>query len=122
VNELADRVAVMYAGRVIEIADRETLLSRAVHPYTAGLLRSMPARSAPHERLPEIPGVVPSPLHWPAGCRFSTRCEQRFEPCSEQEPGATHLAHGHIAHCHAVERDQHATSGGSGEGRTDGER
>ena len=114
VNELADRVAVMYAGRVIEIADRETLLSKAVHPYTAGLLRSMPARSAPHARLPEIPGVVPSPAHWPAGCRFASRCEKRFAPCEADEPGATHLAEGHIAHCHAVERDRASIAGGEG--------
>jgi oligopeptide/dipeptide ABC transporter ATP-binding protein len=105
VNELADRVAVMYAGRVVELADRETLLSRAVHPYTEGLLRSMPARTPPGERLPEIPGVVPSPGHWPEGCRFASRCEARFAPCTTVEPIATHLAGDHVAHCHAVERD-----------------
>jgi len=111
VNELADRVAVMYTGQIVELADRETLLARPAHPYTAGLLRSMPARSAPGERLPEIPGVVPSPGHWPAGCRFASRCALRFEPCTHTQPAATAMGDGHTAHCHAVARDLGAAPG-----------
>ncbi len=104
VNELADRVAVMYAGRLVESAPREALLSDPLHPYTQGLLRSMPARSRPGEPLPEIPGVVPSPDQWPAGCRFSTRCSARFEPCSEVFPPPTRPASGRQVCCHEVER------------------
>ena len=67
VNELADRIAVMYAGQIVEEGDRETVLSRARHPYTQGLLRSIPSLAVRGERLAEIAGVVPQPLEWPAG-------------------------------------------------------
>jgi len=102
VNELSDRVAVMYAGRIIETGTREEIFAGARHPYTRGLLRSMPALAAPGERLAEIAGVVPSPREWPAGCRFSTRCDECFEPCAEQVPGATEVGAGHEVWCHAV--------------------
>ena len=104
VNELADRVAVMYAGRLVEVADRRTLLSDPLHPYTQGLLRSIPALSSAGERLPEIPGVVPSADQWPAGCRFSTRCPVRFEPCAEIFPEEIQPAAGRRVWCHEVER------------------
>ena len=102
VNELADRVAVMYAGRLVEMADRVSLLSDPLHPYTQGLLRSIPALSAPGEPLPEIPGVVPSPDQWPVGCRFSTRCPKRFEPCADQFPAESNPGVGRRVWCHAV--------------------
>jgi oligopeptide/dipeptide ABC transporter ATP-binding protein len=110
VNELADRVAVMYAGRLVEVADREGLLSDPRHPYTQGLLRSIPALSAPGVPLPEIAGVVPTPDRWPAGCRFSTRCPKRFEPCAEIFPEETKPTPGRRVWCHEVERA--AGSGG----------
>ena len=102
VNELADRVAVMYAGRLVEMADRVSLLADPLHPYTQGLLRSIPALSAPGEPLPEIPGVVPSPDQWPVGCRFSTRCPKRFEPCADQFPAESNPGVGRRVWCHAV--------------------
>ena len=103
VNELADRVAVMYAGRIVEVAERRTLLSDPLHPYTQGLLRSIPALSRAGEKLPEIPGVVPPPDQWPAGCRFSTRCTFRFEPCADVVPGETRPSIGRRVWCHHVE-------------------
>jgi peptide/nickel transport system ATP-binding protein len=106
VNELADRVAVMYAGRLVESGPREALFSNPLHPYAQGLLRSMPARSRPGEPLPEIPGVVPSPDEWPAGCRFSTRCPVRFEPCADAFPNELRLAEGRHVWCHDVERSR----------------
>ena len=102
VNELADRVAVMYAGRLVEMADRVSLLADPLHPYPQGLLRSIPALSAPGEPLPEIPGVVPSPDQWPEGCRFSTRCPKRFEPCADQFPAESNPGVGRRVWCHAV--------------------
>lgn len=102
VNELSDRVAVMYAGRLVEMADRVSLLSDPLHPYTQGLLRSIPALSAPGEPLPEIPGVVPSPDQWPLGCRFSTRCPKCFEPCAGQFPAESNPRVGCRVWCHAV--------------------
>jgi oligopeptide/dipeptide ABC transporter ATP-binding protein len=113
VNELADRVAVMYAGRIVELGSRSDILGDPQHPYTRGLLRSMPALAPPGERLPEIPGVVPSPAEWPAGCRFSTRCERRFEPCDAEVPGPRTLAPGRIAWCHALDEGE-TTSGAHG--------
>lgn len=104
VNELADRVAVMYAGRLVEVAEREALLSNPLHPYTRGLLRSIPALSRAGDRLPEIPGVVPPPEQWPSGCRFSTRCSLRFEPCAEVFPEEIQHSSGRRVWCHEVAR------------------
>jgi oligopeptide/dipeptide ABC transporter ATP-binding protein len=104
VNELADRVAVMYAGRLVEVAERKALLSDPLHPYTQGLLKSIPALSRAGDRLPEIPGVVPSPEEWPSGCRFSTRCPLCFDPCSDQFPEEIQPAPGRRVWCHEVER------------------
>jgi peptide/nickel transport system ATP-binding protein len=102
VNELADRIAVMYAGRLVEQGERFEVLAGARHPYTQGLLRSMPSRARPRERLHEIPGVVPPARDWPVGCRFATRCERAWERCRSELPGATVLSRSHTAHCHAV--------------------
>jgi oligopeptide/dipeptide ABC transporter ATP-binding protein len=109
VNELADRVAVMYAGRIVETAPRKTLLAHARHPYTQGLLRSMPAVAPRGQRLPEIAGVVPSPLEWPPGCRFSTRCPEVFDRCRREVPEPTVLDAAHFACCHAVARAEEAS-------------
>jgi oligopeptide/dipeptide ABC transporter ATP-binding protein len=102
VNEIADRVAVMYAGRIVEEAPRRDLLAAPRHPYTQGLLRSLPGRARPGERLEEIPGTVPPPSEWPRGCRFVTRCPRAFEPCPDIDPGPTAVGAGHTACCHAV--------------------
>ena len=105
VNELADRVAVMYAGRIIEVAGRREIFSRARHPYTQGLLRSIPALARRGQPLLEIPGVVPSPEDWPPGCRFSTRCPRVFDRCQSEVPSGCELAPDHRAWCHAVAED-----------------
>lgn len=106
VNELADRVAVMYAGRIVEEGSRHQVLAEASHPYTQGLLRSMPARVTRGEPLAEIPGVVPSPGRWPAGCRFATRCDRVFETCRSVVPGATSLGPERSVWCHAVAEER----------------
>jgi oligopeptide/dipeptide ABC transporter ATP-binding protein len=102
VNELSDRVAVMYAGRIVETGSRHAIFRRAAHPYTRGLLRSNPVLAARGERLPEIAGVVPSPENWSSGCRFATRCAHRFERCEVEVPGFSPLGEGHAAACHAL--------------------
>ncbi len=106
VNEMADRVAVMYAGRIVESGSRLDVLARPRHPYTQGLLRSMPALAPPDERLPEIPGVVPPPGQWPDGCRFATRCSIQVEECRRCVPEMVAVADGHLAGCHLVETGQ----------------
>jgi oligopeptide/dipeptide ABC transporter ATP-binding protein len=108
VNELADRIAVMYAGRFAEEGAREEVLARPRHPYTQRLLASIPSRGRRGEPLAEIPGVVPSPGEWPAGCRFTTRCHRAFEPCAQIVPAATPVSATHAAWCHAVEREEAA--------------
>ena len=75
VAEQADEVAVMYAGKIIEQAKSETIFAHPKHPYTVGLMKSIPGMGTPGRRLDTIPGVVPSPLNWPTGCRFRTRCK-----------------------------------------------
>ena len=102
VNEIADRVAVMYAGRIVEEGTRAAVLGAPRHPYTQGLLRSMPARAAPGERLAEIPGVVPAPDMWPSGCRFADRCVLVMDMCRAREPERTSFGANAAARCHAV--------------------
>jgi oligopeptide/dipeptide ABC transporter ATP-binding protein len=102
VNELADRIAVMYAGCIVEEGTRKEVLAGASHPYTQGLLRSIPSRVPPGERLEEIPGVVPSPAEWPPGCRYSTRCPQVEARCRSDVPEAVRLSATRITRCHLV--------------------
>jgi oligopeptide/dipeptide ABC transporter ATP-binding protein len=106
VNELADRVAVMYAGRVVETGTRLELLRHPAHPYTQGLLKSNPALSQPGQPLPEIPGVVPPAEEWPEGCRFANRCERVIDVCRREVPPATHLSETQFACCHALAEER----------------
>jgi peptide/nickel transport system ATP-binding protein len=76
----------MYAGKIVESGGRMDILHNPRHPYTHGLLRSMPGNAEPGQPLSEIPGVVPPAGQWPAGCRFSTRCRHAFEPCPNTPP------------------------------------
>ena len=85
---MADRVAVMYAGRIVEAAPVKPLFAEPKHPYTRGLLASMPG-DAPGTRLRAIQGTVPPLGALPPGCSFSTRCPDRFEPCDRAHPGDT---------------------------------
>jgi oligopeptide/dipeptide ABC transporter ATP-binding protein len=87
VARIADRVAVMYAGRVVELADTRTLFAHPTHPYTDGLLRSLPTPDDPHQApLAQIGGVPVSLSALPSGCPFAPRCPQRIERCEASEP------------------------------------
>ncbi len=95
IAETASRVVVMYAGQVIEEAPVRQLFKRPRHPYTQGLLGSVPVigrKSRTGRRLQEIPGIVPSLLDTPQGCRFHPRCPKRLARCFEEEPPVIHLA------------------------------
>jgi peptide/nickel transport system ATP-binding protein len=105
VNEVADRVAVMYAGQIVEEGTRTELLSRPRHPYTQGLLRSIPRPEARGTRLNEIKGAVPRPGQWPAACRFHTRCPHVFDRCRSEEPARTRVSPTQGAWCHLVEQE-----------------
>ncbi len=105
VNELADRVAVMYAGRIVEEASREDLLGAPSHPYSQGLLAAMPARAQRGKRLNEIPGVVPPLAMWPDGCRFCTRCPRVLPICEGVWPLRLNLGGDHAVYCHAIQQE-----------------
>jgi oligopeptide/dipeptide ABC transporter ATP-binding protein len=86
VAEVADRVAVMYTGRIVEESPVEELFARPKHPYTEGLLTSIPSRGLKGQRLNVIRGTVPNPFNMPKGCNFEPRCPYRFEPCPTHDP------------------------------------
>jgi peptide/nickel transport system ATP-binding protein/oligopeptide transport system ATP-binding protein len=101
VGENADRIGVMYAGRMAEQAPTRALFEAPLHPYTRGLLRSMPgALPTKGRRLPTLPGVVPDPSRPPTGCRFHPRCEERFDPCDAEEPKERPIQAGRSVACH----------------------
>ncbi len=102
VAEMADMVAVMYASKIVEYTDAERLYGDPIHPYTQGLFRSIPRLGGSEERLDVIPGTVPSPLHFPAGCKFHQRCTHAFRPCALLEPPLKEIAPGHQAACWKV--------------------
>jgi oligopeptide/dipeptide ABC transporter ATP-binding protein len=99
VAETADRVAVMYAGRLVEQASVRDLFREPKHPYTRALLASVPGR-APGRRLPAIPGTVPPLGAIPAGCPFTPRCPDRFEPCARATPALTSPGVGRLVRCY----------------------
>jgi len=99
VAEVADRVAVMYAGRIVETADVFELFRSPRHPYTDALLRSIPRLDADQDRLVAIEGTVASPLDRPSGCPFRDRCPRARSRCAEAMPPLEALAPGHRARC-----------------------
>ncbi|MGF9762344.1 ABC transporter ATP-binding protein [Microvirga sp. 0TCS3.31] len=99
VAEMCERVVVMYAGRVVEEADVFSLFARPLHPYTEGLLASIPRLDDERETLHAIPGVVPDPLARPSGCRFATRCPYVMDRCRQEEPPLETLGPGLKAAC-----------------------
>ncbi|MBO0728321.1 MAG: ABC transporter ATP-binding protein, partial [Acidimicrobiaceae bacterium] len=96
VADICDRVVVMYAGQVVETASVRGLFQRPRHPYTEGLLRSMPQLGTPGERLPIIPGVVPRPGSVAAGCRFRSRCAYAIDACAEDPMALVPAPHGAV--------------------------
>jgi peptide/nickel transport system ATP-binding protein len=99
VADACDRVAVMYAGRIVEEAPIARLFDAAAHPYTQGLLGALPPIDGPRRRLAAIPGGVPEPWAMPPGCAFAPRCQHRAAACDTAMPDATMLAIGHRAAC-----------------------
>jgi peptide/nickel transport system ATP-binding protein len=98
ISGLADRIAVMYAGRIVEAGEASTVLDQPFHHYTHGLIGSVPSRNRRGEKLRQIPGMTPSLLSLPPGCAFRTRCPRADEVCV-QEPPDGELAPGHTARC-----------------------
>jgi len=105
VAETCARVAVMYGGKIQEVAPVRELFRNPLHPYTQGLLGSIPrVDGAKAERLTVIPGSVPDIHNLPVGCKFVTRCPVRFEPCPDIEPPLIEMGPGHLVRCHLYPR------------------
>jgi oligopeptide/dipeptide ABC transporter ATP-binding protein len=97
--ERCERILVMYASRIAEEGRVDEIFAAPSHPYTEGLLDSLPSRQRRGARLRTIPGQVPSPLAWPAGCRFSDRCPCAFDRCRRECPPLYDVSPGHRAAC-----------------------
>ncbi|MEQ1910073.1 MAG: ABC transporter ATP-binding protein [Vicinamibacterales bacterium] len=105
VAETCDRVAVMYGGKIQEVGPVDRLFENPLHPYTQGLLGSIPRVDGIRaKRLNVIPGTVPSILEMPAGCKFVTRCPHRFDPCADTEPPLIEMEPDHMVRCHLYPR------------------
>ena len=110
VAEMADRVAVMYAGEIVEETDVKTLFAEPKHPYTQGLIGSVPVLGHVQDELAVIPGNVPNLIDLPVGCRFAPRCQARIDNqlsiCTEQKPDLIDVTEGHAARCWLYAEEQ----------------
>lgn len=104
VAEVSDRVAVMYAGKIMEYTDVKTLFGNPQHPYTWSLMNSIPWLNQEVERLITIPGTVPSSFEFPKGCKYNTRCPLADKQCLEQEPGIKEIKEGHKVRCWHIDK------------------
>jgi oligopeptide transport system ATP-binding protein len=105
VRHVADRIAVMYLGRVVELAAADTLVAEPLHPYTQSLISAVPVPDPETERSRRrivLSGDVPSPIRPPAGCPFHTRCPLREDRCTRETPPLEAVAPGHLVACHLV--------------------
>ena len=107
IAETTSRVVVMYAGEVVEQAAVDELFAKPHHPYTEGLMFSMPHIGRDQERLNVIPGTVPSPTEWPTGCRFRERCPYSWDLCEREHPPLYQIGAAHTSRCHlAIEPER----------------
>ena len=104
VAEMADHVAVMYASQVVEYAPVDVLFAKPEHPYTNGLLASLPQLGGEAEELRTIPGMVPHPLQFPVGCKFNPRCPLVEEVCKTIDPKLVEIEPEHLCACHPTAR------------------
>ncbi len=105
VAETCDTVAVIYAGQVVEYADKEELYRHTKHPYTQGLFTSIPSLTGDETRLTPIPGLPPDPTHLPSGCKFAPRCTEARPECHETEVPLTEVRPGHLCRCLRVSQE-----------------
>jgi peptide/nickel transport system ATP-binding protein len=110
VAEMADDVAVMYAGRIVEVGPTASIFGDPQHPYTIGLMGSLPSIGRRLGRLASIPGAVPPPARWLAGCRFATRCPFADARCRAEAPALADMGHGHRAACFKAPLEQNVGS------------
>jgi peptide/nickel transport system ATP-binding protein len=106
VADICDKVAIVYAGRVVEYADKRALFTNPTHPYTIGLFNSVPDLEDDKEELNVIPGLMPDPMFPPSGCTFHPRCTFAAPECAEKRPDMTETECGHFVSCPIRARDQ----------------
>ncbi len=99
IAQVADHVMVMYSGKIVEYAPVEKLFNNPSHPYTIGLLNSIPKLDSEEKRLNTIEGVVPNPMELPQGCYFAPRCKKAMEICKKQQPGTYKIDDEHTVNC-----------------------
>ena len=109
VAEIADRVAVMYAGEVVEVGTADEIFSAPRHPYTKALLETLPHNGRSDNKLPVIDGLVPPPSAWPTGCRFHPRCAFAIEKCKEGQVELTAVTGKRVARCLRLDEIDFAT-------------
>ncbi len=117
VADICDKVAIMYAGRVVEYADKRALYSRPAHPYTIGLFNSVPDLDEDKEALSVIPGLMPDPMDLPRGCTFHPRCSFAVGECSKRKPDMIEIEPGHFVACPVRAAALKAPEEQEGEGR-----
>ncbi|MES3033214.1 MAG: ABC transporter ATP-binding protein [Gemmatimonadota bacterium] len=110
VAESAQRVAVMYAGQIVEEAPVTDLFASPQHPYTQGLMAAMPRAGTRRERLTTIPGTVPPPGAWPTACRFADRCPHAWSRCTSEAPPLHQIGDRRTSRCHLVEEPERRRS------------
>jgi oligopeptide/dipeptide ABC transporter ATP-binding protein len=113
VAETAHRVAVMYAGKIVELTDAYSLFARPLHPYTRALLESIPKLGEKKRRLSVIPGEVPNPLAFPPGCRFHPRCRYATDVCTKEIPALEEHEKRHLVACYHVDSVAQSVQKGS---------
>jgi len=112
IAEMADKVAIMYAGRIVEYGPSDIIFNRPYHPYTRLLIKSIPRLRGPIEKLNYIPGEPPNLISAPPGCRFNPRCPEAVDVCREKEPDLIEVENGHFVRCWLYAKN-HKSSGGA---------
>jgi len=100
IRHMAHRVAVMYLGKIVELADKQDLFSKPLHPYTEALLAAVPSFKSKGKKSILLSGDVPSPLNPPSGCHFHPRCHKAFALCSQEDTKLVEISSGHFVSCH----------------------
>ena len=100
VSQVTEKIAVMYAGKIIEYGKTDTIVHSPVHPYTEGLIKSIPGSIPPGEELAQIPGMMPTLTNIPPGCAFNPRCELKGDVCLKETPELREIRDGILAACH----------------------
>jgi peptide/nickel transport system ATP-binding protein len=106
VAEMCDRVAVMYAGEIVELGSVRDIFKNPIHPYTNGLFGALPSNRTGRKRLKQIDGMMPDPSNLPPHCKFQPRCSSHCEKCRPEHPELIEASEGHFVRCHLIMKEQ----------------